>query len=71
MKSFAKPTVNLASIYPLLAKLPPCKEPFEETVRLFNEIGSFLDGVIAEHIKTQDYSEEMEPRDFIDAYLAE
>ncbi|KAI6183427.1 (pine wood nematode) hypothetical protein [Aphelenchoides bicaudatus] len=71
MKSFARPSVNLASIYPLLAKLPPCKEPFNELVSLFNEVTYFLDGIIDEHIKTQDYSEEAEPRDFIDAYLTE
>lgn len=71
MRCFSNPLVQLASIYPLLNKLPVVKGYFEEIVGYSNQILHFLEGIIDEHAKTQDYSEEMEPRDFVDAYLME
>jgi hypothetical protein len=61
----------LSARYPVFSKIPLVNKPFREVVTLFGEIAKFLDKVVEEHIKSQDYSEEMEPRDFIDAYLAE
>lgn len=40
-------------------------------VSVFDEITGFLSTIIDEHEKEQDYDEEFEPRDFIDAYLME
>lgn len=47
------------------------KAKFDKAVDLFATIFKFLNGVIAEHEKHNDYTMEMEPHDFIDAYMME
>lgn len=83
--ALTNPLVLLASIYRSLSKIWPFKEPFQRfeqctilfiqlsfrTIKIYNEINEYLAGIIQEHEKSQDFSQEFEPRDFIDSYLLE
>lgn len=71
MKTFADPLVSTAVFIPLLRKMPYFGTKFYYAIDLFNEIFAFIDNVIDQHKKHNDYKTLNEPRDFIDAFLME
>lgn len=71
MENFSDPLLNIAISSDILLTLPIFKPRFDRAVNLFSEIFSFLNGIIDDHQKTNDYSNDIEPQDFIDAYLSE
>ena len=71
MKTFGDPLLNVAIASDFVAKLPVFKQKLNYAVSLFHVIFKFMDGVIDEHSKSNNYKNDAEPHDFIDAYLAE
>ncbi|KAI6195049.1 hypothetical protein M3Y96_01189800 [Aphelenchoides besseyi] len=67
---FIDPLVQSIMVNPLIAKLPFCQWKMKSTIGHANEIFSHIGKIIEEHRRQNDYvNEEIEPRDFIDAYL--
>jgi len=71
MKNFSDPLLNMAISSDFLCSIPPFKSKFQLSIDLFGELTSYLYGVVDEHINNNDYSVDMEPQDYIDAYLSE
>ncbi|KAI6184603.1 hypothetical protein M3Y97_00614200 [Aphelenchoides bicaudatus] len=71
MKAFADPLMGMCIFIPFLQKIPPFKKVFNHAIGLFKEVFVFLDGVIADHKRANDYRNLEEPQDFIDAFLME
>lgn len=62
MEGFTDPIFSMAMGSPFLAKLPVFKPRFDKIVNLFAELFNFLEGIIEDHIKNNDYSGEVEAR---------
>jgi hypothetical protein len=71
MKSFSSATMQLAANNLFLCRIPPFKAPFEHCTGLFGQLFEYLGEIIDEHMKQHAADPDMEPRDFIDAYLVE
>ncbi|KAI6222669.1 hypothetical protein M3Y95_00918000 [Aphelenchoides besseyi] len=67
---FTNPLVQLMMVNPLIAKLPFCQRKVNNVAKHANEIFMYVGNIIEEHQRQNDYAkDEIEPRDFIDAYL--
>ncbi|KAI6240313.1 (pine wood nematode) hypothetical protein [Aphelenchoides fujianensis] len=72
MKSFADPFLNIAATSKTVAKLPIFRDRLAAAGRRFKKIFDYLDGIIEEHLKLNDYSNDsFEPQDYVDAWLLE
>ncbi|KAI6206304.1 (pine wood nematode) hypothetical protein [Aphelenchoides besseyi] len=72
MKDFSKPLMSIIISTPTLAKLPVLRQVIEKAGNLSQPIFEFLNRMIDEHLKLNDYTDNnFEPQDFIDAYLLE
>lgn len=56
--------------FPLLIKYWTYKNPVQTGMKAVRDIFAFIEARIAEHTDV-DYTEEFQPRDFIDAFLIE
>ena len=71
IKNFGNPLFHLAISSEFIASLPYFKSKVDHATSLFNIIFNFLESIIDDHLKANDYTSDMEPQDFIDAYLLE
>lgn len=71
MKVFSDPLLNVAISSDFLVSLPVIKPRFDKAISLFDELAVYLTRVIDDHIEQNDYSNEIEPQDYIDAFLQE
>jgi hypothetical protein len=62
MKNMADPLTSMAVTIPSLSKFPVFKSRYQEGINLHHQILDFLDAIIEDHIKNNDYSNEIEPR---------
>lgn len=72
MASSMEPGLIAVAICESLAKLPIIRRSVDRVFALFKEISTFLEDVIDDHERRLDAADgNLEPCDFIDAYLLE
>lgn len=62
MLSFSDPLLVIGLASEALSGFPIIRGRFERILKLYQEMFQFLDGIIDEHVKQNDYKEEFEPR---------
>ncbi|CAD5224523.1 unnamed protein product [Bursaphelenchus xylophilus] len=71
MRAFGTARASLVLNNPKLMQVPILNSKAKETVRILLELFAFLDRQIEEHLADNDYTQDLEPNSFIDAYLLE
>ncbi|CAD5224519.1 unnamed protein product [Bursaphelenchus xylophilus] len=71
MQDIMTPTANLALNNPSLMQVPVLNWRAKRAVECMREILVFLDRQIQKHVAENDYTQDLEPHDYIDAYLLE
>lgn len=61
MKGFGDPIMGIAILSSFAHKLPIFKQRYDEGIDLNHQILDFLDSIIEDHIKNNDYKNEIEP----------
>ncbi|CAD5218095.1 unnamed protein product [Bursaphelenchus okinawaensis] len=71
IKSFTSAQVNLVFNNPWMLNVPIINRYPNYASRVMKELFAFLDYQINKHIKENDYTHDIEPSDYIDAFLSE
>lgn len=62
MENFSDPLLNMAINSSFFTGFPLIKDKYQSVLSLFEELKTFLCGVIDDHVKNNDYTTEIEPQ---------
>jgi hypothetical protein len=62
MKGFSDPLLTVSMGNEFLLSFPIIKPRFEKVLAIFDELAEFLTAIIDDHIKQNDYTNEIEPQ---------
>ncbi|CAD5230524.1 unnamed protein product [Bursaphelenchus xylophilus] len=71
MKAFTSAEANFVFNNPWLMEVPVINRRAKDAVKYMAAIFAFLDKQIQQHLAENDYTQDLEPNDYIDAYLLE